>query len=618
MGVDEQPKQPNGDSQPLAEIAALTARVEALERQLAALHAASASAPESRLPRTAKAVPVPNFGQHPLSERPSLESRIGSQLFSRIGIIALLIGATWFLKLAMDSHWIGRLGRIAAGLIAGAAVVLWSERFRRHGFNVFSYSLKAIGTGVLYLSLWASFQLYHLLPAAVVLSAMVLVTAWNAYMAWSQNSELLAAYALAGAFATPLLLSTGGNHEVFLFTYLLAIDIVTVILARLKSWPRLLLGAFPVTAAFVAAWYVQFNSTDQLLPTTLFVTLFFITFITPALRSKAPKRSTSPIPEILLPLANAACAGLAFYSLLEDAGHHALLPWLALFFAVVYLGLMRLPQTQLASAVHLSLSIVFLTIAVPLKASGHWLTIAWLAEAAALLWTSAHLSHPSEQSAPSSTHCILRRLATGALALGLCSLLLQPAWSHHIIQTPFLNRRFATSLCGIAALAAIIRIALRSSENHPDEASPSWPAIAAGAIIALNLVAILACVREIDTIWSHATAKPEAGLQNSLAISAFLMLYGAILLAIGFWRRSAFLRWQALILLVFTIGKTFLYDMRDLTQGYRVVSFLGLGALLMAISFAYQKDWLSLRGSDEPSPESSARSTPDQPTGASR
>jgi uncharacterized membrane protein len=73
------------------------------------------------------------------------------------------------------------------------------------------------------------------------------------------------------------------------------------------------------------------------------------------------------------------------------------------------------------------------------------------------------------------------------------------------------------------------------------------------------------------------------------------MLYGAGLLAVGFWKRSEFIRWQALILLVFTIGKTFLYDTRNLSQGYRVLSFLGLGALLMAVSFAYQKDWLALR-----------------------
>jgi uncharacterized membrane protein len=110
---------------------------------------------------------------------------------------------------------------------------------------------------------------------------------------------------------------------------------------------------------------------------------------------------------------------------------------------------------------------------------------------------------------------------------------------------------------------------------------------------------VLACIRELETAWRHTYGSPEADLQRSLAISGFLMLYGAGLLAVGFWKRSAFIRWQALILLVFTIGKTFLYDTRDLSQGYRVLSFLGLGALLMAISFAYQKDWLSLR---EPAP----------------
>jgi hypothetical protein len=37
-----------------------------------------------------------------------------------------------------------------------------------------------------------------------------------------------------------------------------------------------------------------------------------------------------------------------------------------------------------------------------------------------------------------------------------------------------------------------------------------------------------------------------------------------------------------------------------------VLSFLGLGALLMAVSFAYQKDWLSLRDTP-PSTESEGR-----------
>jgi uncharacterized membrane protein len=77
--------------------------------------------------------------------------------------------------------------------------------------------------------------------------------------------------------------------------------------------------------------------------------------------------------------------------------------------------------------------------------------------------------------------------------------------------------------------------------------------------------------------------------------SVWFMVFGAILLGTGFCRRSAFLRWQALILLAMTIVKVFLYDMSALSQGYRILSFLGLGALLFAVSFVYQRDWLKLR-----------------------
>jgi uncharacterized membrane protein len=575
---------------------ALSQRVDALEREIAQLRgSAPAKSPEIKMPPSGVALPA--------TPKASLENRIGSQLFSRIGIVALLIGATWFLKLAMDNHWIGPLGRVVVGLVAGAGLVLWSERFRRQGFHLFSWSLKAIGSGVLYLSLWAAFQLYHLLPASVTLGAMVLVTAWNAFMAWSQDSEILAVYALAGGMATPLLLSTGGNHEIFLFTYILAIDVAMVLLLRLKPWPRLMLGAFPATVAYFIGWYIGFNSVTQLEVTAFFVALFFAVFASVPIGWKesqqlaqAARRGAFRITEIFLPLANAIFASLALYALLQDADHHSLLPWVMVLFAAVYLGLMQLPQTSIASAVHLSLAIVFLTIAIPLKASGRWITVGWFAEAAALLWAAARLETAMADEASASAHRILRSLAAAALALGFCGVLVQPIWFARPVQAAFFNGRFASALFGIAVLASAAWISLHA--RHANEGEPTWRHIAAASIIALNLVAIVAGVRELNTIWGQTSLHSDAELQKALAISAFLMVYGAILLAVGFWKRTAFVRWQALILIVFTIAKTFLYDMRNLSQGYRVVSFLGLGALLMAVSFAYQKDWLSLRDSE--------------------
>jgi len=70
----------------------------------------------------------------PLEAQGSLESRIGSQWFNRVGILAVLIGMAWFLKFAIDNHWIGPLGRVLIGLVAGGALIAWSERFRNHGY----------------------------------------------------------------------------------------------------------------------------------------------------------------------------------------------------------------------------------------------------------------------------------------------------------------------------------------------------------------------------------------------------------------------------------------------------------------------------------------------------
>jgi uncharacterized membrane protein len=65
-------------------------------------------------------------------------------------------------------------------------------------------------------------------------------------------------------------------------------------------------------------------------------------------------------------------------------------------------------------------------------------------------------------------------------------------------------------------------------------------------------------------------------------------------MAFGFWKRDAFVRWQSLVLMAFTIGKVFTYDVWSLDKGYRILSFIALGVVLMAISFIYQRDWLKL------------------------
>jgi uncharacterized membrane protein len=130
-------------------------------------------------------------------------------------------------------------------------------------------------------------------------------------------------------------------------------------------------------------------------------------------------------------------------------------------------------------------------------------------------------------------------------------------------------------------------------------------------LLLVNALILLAVSLEIYNYWSVRDLRAgwavlEANrIVTEFSYSAWFMLYGAILLAVGFGRRSAFLRWQGLVLLAVSVGKVFLVDMGALSQGYRILSFLGLGALLLAVSFVYQRDWLNLRGAK---PEQTAES----------
>ena len=559
-------------------------------------------------------VPAPALGDTPLA-RPmfgitgaakaemdrSLESRIGSQWFNRIGILAVLIAMAWFLKMAIDNHWIGPLGRVLIGLVAGAGLIGWSERFRNRGYAGFSYSLKAVGTGILYLSLWAAFSLFHLLPAGAAFAAMILVTAFNGFMAWVQDAELLALYAIMGGLSTPMLLSTGENHEVTLFSYLLLLDVAVLVLVALRPWSRLLFAAFAGTVLLYAGWWSDYYTHPQFGWTTFFLSVFFLIFaFAPRLarvdlEDGVPHSRWDNLALAVLPIVNAALGFIAYYALFDWSRGDWAGAWLAVGFAAFYLLLLRLPasgrlQTSpaLLSDLHLTAAVVFLTIAIPLKAQGRWLTIGWLAEGAALLWVASRVRSR-----------LLRVLALLCLALGFFALLIvNPSAS----TTPFLNERFGAYCAGIAVFAFAAWVAIKAKPEVSTENAGPWPAIAAGALLAVSALILIAVSLEIhsfwwDRHWSWDWRRMEQHrMYAQFTYSAWFMVFGAMLLATGFWRRSAFLRWQALVLLAVTIAKVFLADMSALSEGYRILSFLGLGALLLAVSFVYQRDWLNLRG----------------------
>jgi uncharacterized membrane protein len=571
------------------------------------------SAPPAAIPHTAVtpaapirsqlAVPYPIVPQasprwaHSQRHETDLESRIGSHWLNRIGIAALLIGVSYFLKFAFDNNWIGPTGRIAIGLLAGVGIVIWSERFRAKGYQAFSYSLKAVGIGALYLSLWAAFQVYALISGGTAFVMMFAVTAAAAAMAWAQEAELLAAFALAGGFSTPVLLSTGQNREIALFSYVLLLDFAALALVIFKPWSRLLVLSFAGTLLIYIGWYARFYNESQLAPTLVSATLFFIIFAIVPVVTRPPASELAQLASVLalLSFANAVVYFLQAYAMINPVDS-TYMAWFALALAAVYIFLSaQIRKRSIAKdspvlhQLHLVLALAFITVAVPIRLSAHWITIGWFVEAGVLLWIADRIKSD-----------LLNVFALGALALGVVRLLLIDNFETTRL---IFNMRFVTYLVAVAVLGAVAFY----SSRRADEAGRQ---VAAVAVVALNVLMLTALSHEVADYYSrqlgelHAPfARKNAGhgnewhrieIERDFTYSALWMAYGAVLMAIGFVRRSAFARWQALVLIAATTLKVFIYDVSELDRAYRIVSFIVLGALLLAISFAYQRDWLKL------------------------
>jgi uncharacterized membrane protein len=571
------------------------------------------AAPSSQLPRVA--VP-PIYPSSPRSQRAAstsdggLESRIGSHWLNRVGISAVLIGVSYFLKYAFDNNWIGPAGRVTIGLLAGIAAVLWSERFRSRGYQIFSYSLKAVGIGVLYLSLWAAFQVYNLFPGSVAFIAMLVVTAATAALALSQDAEILAAFALTGGFITPVLLSTGQNRELALFSCVAVLDLAVLVMLAVKPWRRLVLVSYIGTLLLYVGWYSEFYNRSQLNLTLGFATLFFAVFAIAPLAARPPEDEAGVFAAVpfILAFVNACVYFLQIYAMFEEVST-TWTAWFALALAGVYIFLSRITKPRYGAPdageklrlLHLALAIGFITIAIPIRLDAHWITIGWFVEAAVLLWVADRIRSD-----------LLNVFAVGALALGVVRLLCFDDF--HSTQLIF-NARMGTHAMAVAVLGVVAWYAAKRNDETGRNA-------AAIAVVALNALALIALTREVADYYAQQiiTLRPRdfyrtnwseyrsLEIARDFTYSALWMAYGAMLMVIGFWRKSAFVRWQALILIAVTTVKVFVYDTSQLDHIYRIVSFIALGILLLAVSFAYQKDWLQLSARKQSDPKNLAKS----------
>lgn len=145
---------------------------------------------------------------------------------------------------------------------------------------------------------------------------------------------------------------------------------------------------------------------------------------------------------------------------------------------------------------------------------------------------------------------------------------------------PVLNLRFAAF-----ALAAGAMLAIASTRDRLPEAEAAW---LEKVPLAASVLGIWAFTLETFSAFQH-SGIPNWERPAQLGISLWWTLSGALLLAYGVRRRRRWFRLLALGVLGVTALKVFLFDLSSLDTPLRILSFGGLGIVLIAISWLYSR-----------------------------
>jgi len=144
-----------------------------------------------------------------------------------------------------------------------------------------------------------------------------------------------------------------------------------------------------------------------------------------------------------------------------------------------------------------------------------------------------------------------------------------------------LNPRFATFAVAIVSMGAAFSFWRKQPEAIRSNEVDMFNVLG----VAVNILALWALSLEVRQYFSQFNDR----LSRQMSLSLLWTIFASGLLIVGVRRNSKELRWQGIVLFGMAVGKVFLFDLSFLSGGYRIISSIVLGVVLLGVSFLYQR-----------------------------
>jgi uncharacterized membrane protein len=525
---------------------------------------------------------------NPMS-RIEFERLFGGRVLAWIGGFATLLGIVFLMRSAVDSSWFTEEVRtLLAAFGSLALLVLGVWLHERKGRSEVARVAVAVAIPGLFATTVVAAQVYDLISPVLGLEAAALIGAIGVAIAVRWSSMLVAGVGMLGALASPMLVGTTGEGGSIAFVALALAASVGVLLWQRWNW--LSLGAFAVSAPQLISWiyksgFITFEGaadpSTPSLPVLAVLAGFWVLYAAAAfgyeLRARGEEKL--PVSSWLLLLCSSVFVFCAGCVVIGDDSALALDSWIFGFAAVHLL----LGGAAIRFGIHREIGslltgggIALGSIGLANAFNGPTLVAVWSAMATALAYMATRVDRT-----PAPTLSDAQRLLVGAfmfLALGIVHLLVVDAPPYAIVDGV---EDLGSSLVAIACCASAALACWYWGRQIEPKAATVSGFIGAAGFVYLGSVLI------IDAI--GADAGGEAREIGQAWLSAFWAATGLGAVIWGMRRKSPKTRLGGLALLTVAIAKVWTYDLAELEELARALSFVALGLLLLTGAFAYQR-----------------------------
>ena len=296
----------------------------------------------------------------------------------KLGALLLLIGFGWLTTFAFLANWIGPMGRIALGIIAGTLFIAlgwWRIQKYVHQGGIFL----VLGSTTILLTTFAARMIYDFFNPSSALAIMFISTAFVALASVKYNNRALALASLILAGVAPLLTDSPSANYVGLFSYLFAVIVGAIWIAVITGRRELTAAALILITFYSLPHLFLSTSADKgvlLLFAYAFSAVFFLTNTLGVLKLKGK----AAYPDIVTAAGNGLFL-LAWIMIAADQEWKSLIisSWMIVFLAGSFM-IYRITRKSEAFYIYAGVGIAMLAAATSAELKGATLTIAYTIE----------------------------------------------------------------------------------------------------------------------------------------------------------------------------------------------------------------------------------------------